>query len=78
MNLDFEEEMKRQERIVVEQRGLLIVKDGFGNYVAKYNTVDLAIQWFNMSNDAFFSTYGFNWIPRGQVYETARRKAGKI
>lgn len=39
-----------------------------------------ALQWFSMSNDAFFKLYGFNFTPHDYpgLYEAAReRKYGK-
>ena len=39
-----------------------------------------ALQWFSMSNDAFFKLYGFNFNPHNYpgLYEAAReRKYGK-
>lgn len=39
-----------------------------------------ALQWFSMSNDAFFKLYGFNFNPHDYpgLYEAAReRKYGK-
>ncbi|AYK08875.1 hypothetical protein D8Z77_22395 [Brevibacillus laterosporus] len=33
---------------------------------------DLAKTWFRTSNDNFFELYGFNFVPRGMLYEEAR------
>ena len=35
-----------------------------------------AIKWFNMSNDAFYRLYGFNFNPHNYpgLYEEARRR----
>ena len=35
-----------------------------------------AVQWFKMSNDAFYKMYGFNFNPHeySGLYEIARRK----
>lgn len=33
---------------------------------------DLAKEWFCMSNDMFFRMYGFNFVPRGQLYDEVR------
>lgn len=34
---------------------------------------DLAMDFFNMSNDMFFEKYGFNFIPRGKLFDEAKR-----
>ncbi len=35
-----------------------------------------ALEWFRMSNDAFYSIYGFNFNPHNYpgLYEAARKK----
>lgn len=73
--IDLDRYFKERERNVHEVYGLVFVTDGFGKIVAKYNPVALGVEWFNMSNDMFFSVYGFNWVPRGQVYDEARKLA---
>lgn len=43
----------------------------FGNFKGHYEW-DLAVEWFQMSNDDFFEKYGFNFVPRGKLFEQAR------
>ncbi|MEK5038924.1 hypothetical protein [Sporosarcina sp. FSL K6-3457] len=33
---------------------------------------DLAVNWFQMTNDGFFNLYGFNFVPRGRLYSDAK------
>lgn len=33
---------------------------------------DLAVNWFQMSNDGFFALYGFNFVPRGRLFTEAK------
>ncbi|MDZ5608591.1 hypothetical protein U2I54_16190 [Bacillus pseudomycoides] len=37
-----------------------------------HNQWDLAKDYFQMSNDAFFDHYGFNFVPRGRLYKEAK------
>ena len=37
-----------------------------------YYRWDLAKDYFQMSNDAFFDHYGFNFVPSGQLYAEAK------
>ncbi|CAF1778083.1 hypothetical protein NRS6094_04333 [Bacillus subtilis] len=39
---------------------------------------DLACAWFKCSNDVFFDIYGFNFVPRGRLYEEARKHVHNI
>ena len=43
--------------------------------VKYYNALDMAVQWFKMSNDCFYDLYGFNFNPHDYpgLYERARR-----
>lgn len=38
-----------------------------------HNQWDLAKDWFQMSNDDFFNQYGFNFVPKGQLFDEAKR-----
>lgn len=40
-----------------------------------YKLIDLAVEWFRMSNDAFFDVYGFNFNPHKYpgLYEAAQK-----
>lgn len=37
-----------------------------------HNKWDLAKDYFQMSNDAFFDHYGFNFVPTGRLYDEAK------
>lgn len=50
---------------------VIAVEDG--DVVASYDAIDLAMKWFRMDNDTFFEVYGFNWVPHGAIYDTAKR-----
>ncbi len=54
--------------------GILTVKFSDGS-VKYYNALEMAVQWFKMSNDEFYNMYGFNFNPCkwGNLYERARR-----
>lgn len=43
--------------------------------VKEYNALEMAVQWFKMSNDCFYDMYGFNFNPHkwGNLYIRARR-----
>ena len=43
----------------------------FGSFKGHYEW-DLAVEWFQTSNDAFFERYGFNFVPRGKLFEEAK------
>jgi len=36
-----------------------------------YHAWDLACSWFQTDNDTFYRVYGFNYVPRGKLYEEA-------
>lgn len=43
-----------------------------------FNAIALGVEWFCMTNDAFFDKYGFNFVPAQQgLYDVCRRLAGK-
>ena len=33
---------------------------------------DLAVDWLQMSNDNFYYTYGFNFVPKGRLFDKAK------
>lgn len=43
----------------------------YGKYKG-YWQWDLAVNWFQMSNDGFHSLYGFNFVPRGRLFTEAK------
>lgn len=65
-------------RLVVAKSQELIGNTLYVRYsngiVRTYDAVKLGCEWFQMSNDAFFDTYGFNFVPRGRLYDYCRKK----
>lgn len=47
-------------------------KNKYGTY-NKYAKLQLALDFFQMSNDLFFAIYGFNYVPEGKVRDAARK-----
>lgn len=43
----------------------------YGEYNG-HNQWDLAKDFFRMSNDAFFNIYGFNFVPKGRLFDEAK------
>ncbi|EMN7726838.1 hypothetical protein WB980_000082 [Bacillus cereus] len=43
----------------------------YGEYNG-HNQWDLAKDFFQMSNDAFFKIYGFNFVPKGRLFDDAK------
>ncbi|AEA15505.1 MULTISPECIES: hypothetical protein [Bacillus] len=43
----------------------------YGTYNG-HNQWDLAKDFFRMSNDAFFKIYGFNFVPKGRLFDDAK------
>ncbi|PDZ06568.1 hypothetical protein CON03_07115 [Bacillus cereus] len=37
-----------------------------------HNQWDLAKDWFQMTNDDFFNQYGFNFVPKGKLFNDAK------
>lgn len=54
------------------------VYDGHNNLVECYSAVELGVSFFKMSNDSFYDMYGFNWFPKGRVFDIAKRKATEM
>ena len=54
--------------------GTLLVKWSDGT-TSTYNATDMGVEWFKMSNDAFFKKYGFNFNPHEYpgLYEKCRK-----
>ncbi len=40
--------------------------------LGKHFVWDLAVDFFKMSNDMFFDKYGFNYVPRGSLFDKAK------
>lgn len=67
-----------QERLRFEPIGNEVPKEvseslrmKFGKFKGYYEW-DLAIEWFQTSNDAFFEKYGFNFVSKGKLFEDAK------
>ena len=42
--------------------------------IKTFNVIKLGCEWFNMSNDGFYSTYGFNFNPHEWgLYDRCRK-----
>jgi len=44
----------------------------YGKYKGYYRW-DLAKDWLQMSNDYFYETYDFNWVPDSELREEVRK-----
>lgn len=53
--------------------GTLYILDGEGRVQRRLDPLQTAIEWFQMSNDAFYARYGVNWVPKEPYYSQARR-----
>lgn len=62
----------------IQQGSTVHVYDGNGKLLESYPTVQLGKAYFSMSNDAFYNTFGFNFVPEGQYWELSKRAAGKM
>lgn len=47
------------------------MRNKFGKHKDHYEW-DLAVEWFQTSNDTFFEKYGFNFVPRGKLFDEAK------
>lgn len=59
------------------QMGDIVMVYSNGELVETHQTVQLGRAYFSMSNDAFYETYGFNFVPSGEHWELSKRAAGK-
>ncbi|MBL1228157.1 hypothetical protein IW492_02785 [Enterococcus sp. BWB1-3] len=64
----------------VEEKNLATVKDfNMSHYKAKYgyyesySKFELALDYFQMSNDLFFEKYKFNFVPKGELYKEVKK-----
>ena len=48
--------------------GTLYILDGEGRVQRRLDPLQTAIEWFQMSNDAFYARYGVNWIPKDGAF----------
>lgn len=42
-----------------------------------YDAFNLTIAWLTMSNDSFFTVFGFNWIPPISYSERVKKHLGR-
>ena len=55
-------------------RGRLYVRFSNG-HLKSYDAIELGCEWLQMSNDAFYKLYGFNFNPHEYgIYNTCRRR----
>lgn len=66
--------------IRAEARGLVTVNDiNMKNYKAKYGyykgypVIQLALDYFQMSNDLFWEKYHFNYVPQGKEFSEVKK-----
>lgn len=57
---------------------VIIVLDENDREIEKHDAVQLAMNWFRMTNDGFFQLYGFNWVPKGLLFDQAQRRLEEI
>ena len=57
---------------------MVFVHNGAGELVETHKTIELGKAFFSMSNDAFYNTYSFNFVPEGKYWERSKRAAGKM
>lgn len=57
---------------------LVYVTNEKGNLIEVHSGLQLGVEFFTTSNDAFYDKHGFNFVPKGVLWEKARTKAGKM
>lgn len=62
----------------VQKGSTVFVYNGSGRLVKTYSTLQLGKDYFSMSNDRFFSIYGFNFVPSGPYWQICKKAAGKM
>lgn len=50
----------------------LIVNYSDGTF-KNHNAIELAKDWLRLSNDSFYSLYGFNYVPSEMIMDRARK-----
>ena len=74
MNLNLFNPFQETQKYEKQQRKELLEAANRRRY-GKFNGYwqwDLACTWFRVTNDDFFRIYGFNFVPKGKLYEEAR------
>lgn len=61
--------------ITKEDSSYIYVTSIYGTH--KYSKLQLAIFWLTHSNDRFFETFGFSWVPSNELQEIARKEISK-
>lgn len=62
----------QQEKVKADDKLGKYLTRRFGTYEG-HSKFKLALDFFQMSNDRFFEIYKFNFVPRGNLAETARK-----
>lgn len=65
---------KRYDPIIskTETDDSIIINTEMGTII--YLKIKLAIFWLTHSNDCFYETFGFNWVPSSKLQDLARKK----
>lgn len=58
--------------ITKEDKEYLYVTNLYGTH--KYSKLQLAIFWLTHSNDRFYETFGFSWVPSDRLQNLARKE----
>lgn len=58
-----------------ENVDFIIIKTEIG--IIKYSKLKLAIFWLTHSNDVFYNTFGFSWVPDLKLQDIARSEINK-
>lgn len=61
--------------ITKEDDNYLYVTNLYGTH--KYSKIQLSIFWLTHSNECFYETFGFSWIPSDKLQKLAREKLNK-
>lgn len=62
----------------VQKGGKVFVYNGNGDLIKTYSTLALGKAYFSMSNDCFYSIYGFNFVPSGYYWAICKKAAGRM
>lgn len=63
--------------VTIDDINLKDYKAKYG-YFNNYPVIQLALDYFQMSNDMFFEKYHFNYVPRGKVFEEVQQLIAEI
>lgn len=62
----------QKDYVKLSEEAIKVAKNKFSTYKG-YSKLQLALDFFQMSNDMFFVVYGFNYVPEGKLREAARK-----